>query len=226
MRSSGTIRVNGQCLFYVVQGNGRPVILLHGNGGSNYDLEPTAAVLEANGYLVYSIDSRGQGMNTPVKEYHYTDMAEDVYQFIRAQGLMRPAIFGWSDGGNVALQMEVLHPGTSGVIITSGSNLFPEGVGFGVIENFKANAPNIPPLMQMMIDEPTMTFQQMERIKCPALICAGENDLILESHTRHIAQSIPNGQVLIIRDADHSSHIMYNSRMGQIVVEYLHKMNY
>ena len=165
-------------------------------------------------------------MNTPVKEYHYTDMAEDVYQFIRAQGLMRPAIFGWSDGGNVALQMEVLHPGTSGVIITSGSNLFPEGVGFGVIENFKANAPNIPPLMQMMIDEPVMTFQQMERIKCPALICAGENDLILESHTRQIAQSIPNGQVLIIRDADHSSHIMYNSRMGQIVVEYLHKMNY
>ncbi len=226
MHSTGTVTVNGQSLFYVVQGNGRPVVLLHGNGGSSYDLQPTARVLEDNGYQVYSVDSRGQGANTPVSEYHYADMAEDIYQFIQVQGLVHPTVFGYSDGGNVALQMEVNHPGTCGIIVTSGSNIFPDGVGYGVIDGFKAMAPDIPPLVQMMIDEPVMTFGQMRQISCPALICAGEHDLILESHTREIAASIPQGETCIVDGADHTSHIMHSDRMGHILVRYLRQKDY
>lgn len=226
MYSIGTVTVNGQSLCYQVQGNGRPVLLLHGNGGSSHDMQPTAKVLEYNGYQVYSVDSRGQGGNPPLSEYHYADMAEDIYQFIQVLGLVRPAVFGYSDGGNVALQMEVLHPGTCGIIVTSGSNIFPDGVGYGVIDGFRAMAPDIPPLIQMMIDEPRMTFAQMRQIRCPALICAGDHDLILESHTRGIADAIPQGEACILDDADHTSHIIHSSRMGNLLVRYLQEQNY
>ena len=122
-----TINVNGVELFYAAEGAGRPVILLHGNGGSHNDMETTTRQLAQAGYLVYALDSRGQGANPPLAEYHYKDMAEDVRQFIIAKGLTKPAVFGFSDGGNIALQLEVLHPGTFSAIATGGANIFVRG---------------------------------------------------------------------------------------------------
>ena len=71
-------QVNGVELFYAAEGCGKPVILLHGNGGSHNSLETTTRQLAQAGYLVYAIDSRGQGANKKLDEYHYKDMAEDV----------------------------------------------------------------------------------------------------------------------------------------------------
>lgn len=73
-----TIKVNGQNIFYAAEGCGKPVILLHGNGGSHNDLETMQHQLAQAGYRVYALDSRGQGANEPLPEYHYKDMAEDV----------------------------------------------------------------------------------------------------------------------------------------------------
>ena len=64
-----TISVNGTTLFYAAEGHGKPVILLHGNGGSHNDFEVTTRQLAQAGYMVYALDSRGQGANQPVEEY-------------------------------------------------------------------------------------------------------------------------------------------------------------
>lgn len=217
-----TIEVNGQKLFYAVEGQGKPVVLIHGNGGSHNDLETTMRQLAQNGYTVYALDSRGQGANAPLEEYHYIDMAEDTYQFINALHIDKPAIFGWSDGGNIALQLEVLHPGTCSLIVTSGANITAKGaLKEDVFEQIFSTTDSVrPPLIQMMFDEPNMAVTDMQSIGCPALICAGENDLILESHTRLIAKSIPHGQVHIEKGADHGSHIWHNTRIGEIILDF------
>ena len=79
---TATAHVNGVDLFYAAEGCGKPVILLHGNGGSHNDLETTQRELAQAGYMVYALDSRGQGANPRLPEYHYKDMATDVYEFI------------------------------------------------------------------------------------------------------------------------------------------------
>ena len=114
-------------LFYAAEGCGKPVILIHGNGGSHNDLETTTRQLAQAGYLVYALDSRGQGSNAPLAEYHYYDMAKDLHEFISAKGLTKPAVFGFSDGGIVALMTEVMYPGTLGAITTGGANIFVRG---------------------------------------------------------------------------------------------------
>ena len=82
-------QVNGVELFYAAEGSGKPVILLHGNGGSHNSLETTTRQLAQAGYLVYAIDSRGQGANKKLDEYHYKDMAEDIYQFLRQKARLQ-----------------------------------------------------------------------------------------------------------------------------------------
>ena len=225
-----TIAVNGQHLFYAAEGRGKPVILLHGNGGSHADLETLQRQLAQAGYLVYAIDSRGQGANEPLAEYHYKDMAEDVYAFIQQKGLRQPAVYGWSDGGIVALELESMHPGTCSLLVTSGANVTADNAlvpdVFDAIFSEAMQADTVPPLIRMMLDEPNMTAADLQRIAVPVLVCAGANDLILPEHTRLIAETLPKGEMHIVPDADHGSYIYHNPQIGDLVLNFLKKHHY
>lgn len=221
-----TVHVNGVDLFYAAEGAGRPVILLHGNGGSHNDLETTQRELAQAGYMVYALDSRGQGANRPLDEYHYTDMASDVFEFIRLKGMNKPVIFGFSDGGNIALQLEIMYPGTLGAIVTGGANIFVKG---SLVPDFEAGllaTENPSPLTRMLMEEPDMTVDQVRGIACPALIMSGEHDLILPDHTRLIGENIPAGRAEIIAGEDHGSYICNSPKLTPLLLAFFKEIGY
>ena len=221
-----TAVVNGVSLFYAAEGAGKPVILLHGNGGSHNDLETTQRELAQAGYMVYALDSRGQGANQRLDEYHYKDMATDVYEFIRLKGLEKPAVFGFSDGGIIALQLEVMYPGTLGAIVTGGANIFVEGALIPEFaEGFLAQ-PSAEPLVIMLQTEPNMTVEDMAGIGCPSLIMSGEKDLIQTDHTRLIGENIPDGRVKILPGEDHGSYICNSPKLAPLMLEFFKEIGY
>ena len=221
-----TAQVNGVSLFYAAEGAGKPVILLHGNGGSHNDLKTTQRELAQAGYMVYALDSRGQGANERLDEYHYKDMATDVYEFIRLKGLEKPAVFGFSDGGIIALQLEVMYPGTLGAIVTGGANIFVWGALVPEFEQGFLAQPSDEPLVKMMQNEPAMTVEDMAGIKVPALIMSGENDLILANHTRLIGSNIPDGRVKIIEGEDHGSYICNSPKLAPLMLDFFKEIGY
>ena len=221
-----TVLVNGTSLFYAAEGAGRPVILLHGNGGSHNDLETTPRDLAQAGYMVYALDSRGQGANARLSEYHYKDMATDVYEFIKTKGLEKPAVFGFSDGGIIALQLEVMYPGTLGAIATGGANIFVRGALVPEFEQGFLAQPTDEPLVKMMQNEPTMTPQDMQTIQAPSLIMSGEHDLILENHTRLIGENIPDARVKIIPGEDHGSYICNSPKLAVLLLDFFNEIGY
>ena len=221
-----TVEVNGVSLFYAAEGAGKPVILLHGNGGSHNDLETTHRELAQAGYMVYALDSRGQGANKPLPEYHYKDMAADVYEFIKLKGLEKPAVFGFSDGGIIALQLEVLYPGTLGAIVTGGANIFVENALIpSFAEGFLAQ-PSTEPLVIMLQTEPSMTVEDMKGIGCPSLIMSGEHDLIRQEHTLLIGENIPSGRPVIIPGEDHGSYICNSPKLAPLILEFFNEIGY
>lgn len=221
-----TAQVNGTSIFYAAEGAGRPVILLHGNGGSHNDLETTQRDLAQAGYMVYALDSRGQGANARLSEYHYKDMATDVYEFIKTKGLEKPAVFGFSDGGIIALQLEVMYPGTLGAIATGGANIFVKGALVPEFEQGFLAQPTDEPLVKMMQNEPTMTPQDMQTIQAPSLIMSGEHDLILEDHTRLIGENIPDARVKIIPGEDHGSYICNSPKLAALLLDFFNEIGY
>lgn len=50
---------------------------------------------------------------------------------------------------------------------------------------------------------PQWKYEDLNKIQCPSLIIAGDNDLIKTEHTVKIAESIPKGQLAIIPNANH-----------------------
>lgn len=216
------ITVNGLDMLYSVRGpeDGRPVVLMHGNGGSHRSMATQQMQLARAGYRVYCPDSRGQGANAPLDEYHYADFAEDCYQFIRLLGLDRPIVGGWSDGGINSLLLEMAHPGTSSMIIVAGANLCPDcGEGF---EEFKAwILEQGTPLVMMMLNEPQIDPSELKSIPCPALVTVGSKDLISVEHTKLISGSIPDAELVVFEGATHSSYIKRNPRLGRCMLDFI-----
>ena len=221
-----TIEVNGVSLFYAAEGAGKPVILLHGNGGSHNDLETTHRELAQAGYMVYALDSRGQGANPRLDEYHYKDMAADVFGFIKAKGLEKPAVFGFSDGGIIALQLEVMYPGTLGAIATGGANIFVEDALIPSFADEFLAQPSDEPLVRMLQTEPSMTVEDMNTISCPSLIMSGEFDLIRQEHTVLIGENIPSAEARIIPGEDHGSYICNSPKLAPILLEFFKSIGY
>ena len=216
-----TAQVNGICLHYAALGDGKPVLLVHGNGESHDLFDVEIGQLADAGYRVFAPDSRGHGANKRLNEYHYADMAEDMYQFIMALNLNKPLFYGHSDGGIVGLLMAIRHPEVLGAMAVSGTNLPPEGLDPGFLEEFTAqNARNPDPLITLMLTEPHIEPEQLETIRIPVLITAGEHDLILPKETQRIAEHLPNAKLVIVEGEDHGSYIANSEIMGRLLIDF------
>ncbi len=219
-----SVFVNGVTLHYETAGEGRPVVLVHGNGEDHHIFDVAIAQLVKAGYKVYAPDSRGHGANDPLPEYHYADMAEDMYQFIRALKLEKPAFYGFSDGGIIGLQLIISHPDCIGALAISGTNLSPDGLVPSFVEEYTAiNRDKNDPLLTLMLTEPHIDPEALKKIKIPVLVTAGENDLILQSETERIAELIPNSALIILKGEDHGSYIMGSDIVGKLLIDFLKK---
>ena len=219
-----TVEVNGVTLHYAVFGEGEPIVLIHGNGEDHGIFHCEIEQLTAAGYKVYAPDSRGQGANEPLAEYHYADMAEDMYAFIRAMGLSRPALYGFSDGGIIGLLLEIRHPGTLGILAVSGTNLSPAGLIPSFVEEYSAlNREHPDPLVTLMLTEPRISPEELKNIRIPVLVTAGEHDLILRSETEKIAKALPDAETVIVENEDHGSYIIGSEIMGKLLIAFLEK---
>ena len=216
------VRVNGVCLRYAAAGSGAPVILVHGNGESHDLFETQISQLTAAGCRVYAPDSRGHGASEPVREYHYADMAEDMFQFIQALGLSSPALYGHSDGGIIGLLLALSHPGALSALAISGTNLSPAGLIPDFLRECREINERAPdPLLTLMLTEPCIDPKALAQITIPVLVTVGEHDLILPSETETIVSHLPNARLAVVKGADHGSYIHHSGIMGELLLDFL-----
>lgn len=221
-KADHVIEVSGLRLHYAMEGKGDPVILLHGNGEDHSLFDFLIGQLTEAGYLVYAPDSRGHGESDPVDEFHYADMAEDIFQFITKLGLEKPALYGHSDGGIIALLLEMSHPGTLGAMAVSGTNLHPEGLISSFFEEFTGiNETRHDPLITLMLTEPQIDPEDLGKIKIPVLVTAGENDLVRPEETDRLCRALPDARRVIVKGADHGSYIHNSPCMGEMLLGFL-----
>lgn len=228
-----TLHLNDADIYYEIYGKGEPLFLLYGNDGSidAFKLE----IPELSKYfMVIAMDTRAQGKSTDtsLEPLTYRKFAEDVKALADELGLKKINILGWSDGGNTGLEFAIKYPENSNKIITSGANVFPDGVGQQEVENMKRDASKMKAenkperdirLLQLMIDEPKITKNQLNNIKAKVFVLAGENDLILKSHTEYIAKEIPNSQLKIYKGASHGVPIERAEELSQDVIKFIKK---
>jgi pimeloyl-ACP methyl ester carboxylesterase len=92
---------------YVQQGNGVPVILIHGLAASLHDWDDLVPDLAAHGYACYAPDLLGHGDSPRVdsRTYQMDWILEHFFEWMQSLQLTEPAILiGHSLGGHIALE--------------------------------------------------------------------------------------------------------------------------
>ena len=97
------------------------IILLHGAIGAKDQLEPLAVELKQQGYNVFTLSFSGHGQTPFVANFGIEQFALELEQFITANNLQQPTVFGYSMGGYVALYLAYQQPNILGNIITLGT---------------------------------------------------------------------------------------------------------
>ena len=129
------VDVNGARLYYEEHGGGAPLLLLHSGLVSSASWAGIVPLL-ATRFRIVTPDSRGHGRSTnPAGHLSYRQLADDAVGLMAALGLERPYVGGWSDGGQVALEIGLRYPDAARALVVGGAFFdFGEGLRGSVRE--------------------------------------------------------------------------------------------
>lgn len=211
-------------LYYREEGSGEPFILLHGNGEDGSYFKNQIDYFR-NTYRVIALDTRGHG-KSPRGGAPFTieQFSLDLYDFMTGHAIEKAVILGFSDGANIAMKFAMKHPDMVKALILNGGNLDTRGVkpatqipivigckiarGFaGKSEEAKRNAE----ILGLMVNDPNINPRELSRITMPTLVICGTRDMIKESHTKMIAENLPDARLTIIN----GDHFIANKRPAE-----------
>lgn len=197
--------------YYAEQGEGEPLVLLHGNGESHRYFDNQIAYFSASRRVI-AMDTRGHGMSPRgTAPFTIRQFALDLGEFLDRLGLERVDLLGFSDGGNIALTFALDHPQRVGRLILNGANLDPGGVkastqlpielGYRMARYAARRDPRAVGHMEMlglMVDQPRIDPEALRSLDIPTLVIVGTRDLIRAGHSRLIAANLPRGELVLI----------------------------
>lgn len=208
---------NGVKIYYEIYGEGKPLILLHGNGGS---IKSRANLIGefAKKYKVIALDSRCHGKSGCPSQYlTYEQMAEDVNGLLHSLNIDSAYIWGHSDGAIIGLLLAIHHPEKVKKFLASGANLRPDSTAVDpalfpllkVLEKRVINDSILSKQFRLLVEQPNIPVTDLEKIKSSVLVMAGDRDAIRNRHTLEIFEHIPNALLCILPG---TTHFVYHDR--------------
>ncbi|HJJ65048.1 MAG TPA: alpha/beta hydrolase [Methanocorpusculum sp.] len=218
-------------LAYKKAGEGKPLILLHGNGGSSADF-----ALQTNYFSgfreVISVDTRGHG-NSPRGDVpmSFPQFAKDILAFLDEQEIEKADIIGFSDGANTAILFAAENPKRVGKLILCGACTSPKAVkrsvqipieiGYWIASRFKnPKARKNAEILGLMVNDFGISEEHLRQIQAETLVLAGTKDMIRESHTKMIAETIPQAKLMFL-EGDHFLPMKRANAFNRAVEEFL-----
>lgn len=190
--TAGTLLVTGGELYYEVQGEGPPVILLHAGGMDSKMWDAQFNHLSQQ-FRVVRYDLRGFGRSSKPEQSFYP--VDDLYQLLQHLGINRASLVGLSMGAGVALNFALEHP---------------EMVEKLVLASMSGPPRNLPPQAQVAMAKGKPIFENgkpiPERLKVvstPTLLLVGEKDSPSAEMAENIVKLIPKARKVVFADAGH-----------------------
>ena len=218
-------------LHYTEAGEGPVLLLLHGNGeDSSYFQHQTGAF--SRDFCVCAIDTRGHG-RSPLGSAPFTlsQFADDLLAFMDENDIEQADILGFSDGGNIALLFALRYPDRVRRLILNSANLYPEGLEPWLLQSFIAEREQLLnsdepdaeyriALLDLMINEPRIDPAALNALSMPALVIAGDRDIVQFEHTMLIAEHLPSARLAIL-PGGHDVAAIHPDAFNQAVLAFL-----
>ena len=220
--SSGYAPVNGLKMYYEMHGKGTPLVLIHGGGSTIQSTFGVILPLLAKHYKVIAVELQAHGRtNDRNSAETFEQDANDVAGLLQFLKINKPHFMGFSNGGQTAMQIGISHPNIVNKLVLISCFYKRDGALPGFFDSMpNATLDNMPaPLktaylavnndsngLQAMFnrDKERMVHfkdwpdEQLQSIKAPTLIIAGDHDVVTPAHAVKMSQIIPNAQLMIL----------------------------
>ncbi|GAB4038344.1 alpha/beta fold hydrolase [Spirosoma jeollabukense] len=226
--------IRGFRMYYEIYGAGKPLLFIHGNGGSINNFKNQIPYFAKN-YKVIAVDSRAQGKSADTSDsLTYEMMADDFNALLNQLHLDSCYVVGWSDGGIDGLLLAMRHPEKVKKLAITGANLWPDttaiesGLFHSIVSTNDSLAKVSPTpavkaqkkLLNLMVLHPHISTADLKQVRCPTLVIGGDHDVILPKHTLVIAEAIPKSYLWILPNSGHSTLIHYKDLFNQVVGDF------
>jgi len=231
-RKAGSFaKINGINLYYEIYGTGKPLVILHGNGGSISGYAGSHLDYFSARYKVIAIDSRGHGKSIDsTTELTYELMASDINELLEKLKIDSAYIWGQSDGGIIALILALNHPDKVKKAVVFAANVIPDSTGIEalILRHFKrlasgSNDQKERQLNTLMVKHPNIALSKLNTISAQIMIMSGDRDQIPISHTLDIYKNIPNSNLCIIPGATHGAAWQKTKLFHEILTDFFEK---
>ena len=121
------VRVEDINMSYRILGDGYPLLLIMGYGGTMNLWEERLLRALAKKYKVIIFDNRGIGeTSTGHKAFTIEQFAEDSYELMVALKIEKAHVLGWSMGASIAQELALRHPEIVNKLVLYASLCHPE----------------------------------------------------------------------------------------------------
>lgn len=215
------VKLNGIRMYYEEYGEGQPMVLIHSNGGNIASMANQVDYFRKK-YKVIVADSRAQGRSEEGEgRLTYEQITDDWAALLEELHIDSAYFIGWSDGGIESLLMAIRHPQKVKVMAIMGANLQPDssavyswavnwvGKNAAYTDDMIAkkdtayNYAVIKKLFDLLGNQPHIAISDVQKIQAPALVMAGNKDVIREEHTLQIYQNLQKAWLCIFPGATH-----------------------
>lgn len=230
--------VRGIKMYTEVYGQGKPLLLIHGNGGSMKAFSQNIPYFSKK-YKVIAVDSRAQGKTIDTRDsLSFEMMADDFAALLDAMHIDSAYVIGWSDGGINALLLAMRHPEKVIKLASTGANLTPDSTALQpslwkeMAKQYQSDKNKARTTYKekddwkmFMLDytQPNIPFSALKAIKCPSLIICGDHDLIPVEHTAKIYEAIPRAYLWVVPNSGHPTLIEHRDDFNKVVDEFFEK---
>ena len=224
--------VRGIKMYAEIYGTGKPLLLIHGNGGSINAFSQNIPYFSKK-YKVIAVDSRAHGKTIDTRDsLSFEMMADDFAALLDQMKIDSAYVIGWSDGGINAILMAMRHPEKVIKFAATGANLTPDSTALqpylwkDMVKQYNEdkNKPRTTDKEKndwkvFMLDyvQPNIPFSALKAIKCPSLIICGDHDLIPIEHTTKIYQAIPRAYLWVVPNSGHGTLQEHRDEFNSVV---------
>jgi 3-oxoadipate enol-lactonase len=126
LAQSGTVRANGQDLYYELHGEGPPLVLVMGIGYDSWLWTLEQVPFLSTQFQVILVDNRDAGRSSKARQpYTIADMADDLAGLLDALGIQRSHLLGLSMGGMIAQEFALRHGDRLDRLVLTGTGAAP-----------------------------------------------------------------------------------------------------